>query len=152
MKHLAFLSLTSCLSFVVLACHIPDVGSIDLSGCFHGCAEQSKTACDAAGTSDTTGHDCFDDIEACFNAASDCSDACLECSKTDSCVPSTDECNNSCVHMANDCTQMIKPCVKQRQDEVVNGVVDDITVGCIDPLMDCVSSCVDDAQSKLKGG
>jgi hypothetical protein len=127
---------------LVAACHIPDLGSIDLSGCMETCNAEAKVDCKNLGDSNS----CFDTIDACFHSASDCSDACVTC-ETDGTCTSKDDCNQNCVHLANSCTDLIHPCIDQTQQNLENGLTDK----CVGPLLDCIDACIADTEDKLKG-
>lgn len=128
-------------SVSLVACHIPDLSSINFSECLHQCSAESKDNC----KSQDTGSTCMDQVDNCFHTVTDCTDSCLHCEERGSCTNESD-CNNQCAHMTEDCTDMIQPCIKSQESEIQDGLAND----CVAPLVDCVSECAADVENALK--
>lgn len=138
-KIIVGLALGLCSLCTIPACHIPDLSKVRLADCMRDCSDSVDAQCkDASSGTDP----CFDDVQACFDASSQCSDDCALVPD-----PDQDACDRECVHQARDCSHQIKPCIQHEQQQVSADLVD----GCVDPLVSCISSCVDDVEAALKG-
>ncbi len=132
--------LAACLTLGALACAIPDVGSVDLSGCIRGCNE---TTSDCFADASWLPCEEADSCDATFDACSSELDVCLEgCAGTEG-----DGCYSECQDVGTGCLETIGECIELRTECVIGEA--NAKQGCLTGLVECVAVCVDELEAEF---
>ena len=130
------------------SCAIPSASDIHLASCTRTCNATNRACLDESGVSCEPAKSCFDILELCFDKAHDCSNDCRDCEEDGSCTDEG-ECNYACEDLAHDCLNGIDECV-DLQVSCAEGKAD-ASLACVDTLLECVASCIEETEDTLKG-